>query len=267
MDRRYAWAGAGAVIVAVAIVVAAPNLQEIYAAQKDFVVGSMLSLAGFAFGKALDRSKQRHEQWLQEEGSYDHLSKLEERMSGAGEKLAEHYWSLSDPSEKLTAAYDDLAKAGIHLDRLRHTLSGRFGEEEWKIPATARLKLDGVRRHLREALKRLEVSRQRMAEIMAEPKFRQAWDVFDVLENDLRQANRNLDPLDREWVVFPPDEQLLKTANYLKAATDRSAEFSALIADARVDPPKTFEIMNGDMAAATMELEEVSFKGAGKLAS
>lgn len=267
MDRRWVWAGVGTLIIIATIAAGAPNLQEIYHSQKDFVIGSMLSLAGFAFGKAVDRSQQNRDQWLQESGSSEHLAKLEEHVTAAAEKLAEHYWGYSDPPERLASVYEEMAKASTHLDRLRHSLGGRFAGEEWDIPVAARLQLDGIRRDMREALNRLNVSRKRLAKVLAEGDFRQAWDVFDVLEMDLRQANRNLDPLVRERVMFPPEEQLRKSANYLQAALLRSAEFRKVLEQAGIDLPETFKIMDGDLHAAKAGLDQVSFSGGRRPAS
>ena len=48
MIRRWMWLAAGVLVIVSTIAIAASNLREIYFAQKDFVVGSLLSLAGFA---------------------------------------------------------------------------------------------------------------------------------------------------------------------------------------------------------------------------
>jgi hypothetical protein len=59
VQSQYAWGLLGVVVLAFTLAVAATNLQAIYQAQKDFIVGSLLSLTGFCFGKALSRTKEQ----------------------------------------------------------------------------------------------------------------------------------------------------------------------------------------------------------------
>ena len=56
---QYVWALLGLAVLVFAAVVAADNFEAIYASQKDFVVGSLLSLTGFCFGRALSRTQEQ----------------------------------------------------------------------------------------------------------------------------------------------------------------------------------------------------------------
>src|SRR5215468_8342965 len=59
VQSQYVWGLFGLAVLAFTLAVAATNLQAIYQAQKDFIVGSLLSLTGFCFGKALSRTQEQ----------------------------------------------------------------------------------------------------------------------------------------------------------------------------------------------------------------
>ncbi len=100
------------VVLVFIAVVAADNLQSIYAAQKDFVVGSLLSLTGFCFGRALSRTQEQRAielirtapteaveialtaeriERLHRDGVFQRLSLLARNLEAAGERIAEYY--------------------------------------------------------------------------------------------------------------------------------------------------------------------------------
>lgn len=56
---QYSWALLGFMVFILTLILALTNLQSIYEAQKDFIVGSLLSLTGFSFGKALSRTQEQ----------------------------------------------------------------------------------------------------------------------------------------------------------------------------------------------------------------
>lgn len=258
MKQRYLWLAAALMVVVVTVIIAAPNLRDIYAAQKDFVVGSLLSLAGFSVGKALDKSKQERDRWLQEVGAFDCLAKMESTLRSADDRLAEHYWSFPIAPVLLTEAREDLVRGIAYADRMRHALGVEVGGDEWRISPNVKLKLDKIRRDMREALNRLTVSRERLTNVQSASDI-DLWDVFDVLTSDLLKANWNLDVLVREHVVVPPEEQARRTANYLHAAARRAGEVRALLTARQVEIPGTFQIMAEDLDAATKGLRELTF--------
>jgi hypothetical protein len=58
-SSRWGWLVGGIIVVIVTGLVAWPNLQEIYASQKDFTVGLLFSAATFFFGRALSRTNEQ----------------------------------------------------------------------------------------------------------------------------------------------------------------------------------------------------------------
>ena len=109
----------------------------------------------------------------------------------------------------------------IDLDRLRHALQIDVGSKEWPIARDIAIQLNSIRRDMREALNRLSESRTGLETTLPENQFPETWAVFVVLRQDLLKANWNLDSLAREWVDFPPVEQVRRAANYLRAAVRR----------------------------------------------
>ncbi|MEH1122948.1 hypothetical protein [Micromonospora sp. CPCC 206061] len=250
MNRRHVWALSGTAVVLITAIVAAANLREIYLSQKDFVIGSLLSLAGFCFGKAVNRTAEERAQWLQESGASDDLSKLESSIHSTTERLSEFYWRLDDRPDLLRVAVDDLNKATAYLSSLRHELGATVNRQEWQIPATAEVALDRIRRDLHEAINRLNRTRERLAPALAGPEYERLWDLFDVLSTDLLKANRNLDATRGAHLPFPPQLQVENAANYLNAASERADEFTALLTARGVEMPETFRIMCRDLRGA-----------------
>ncbi|GLH96671.1 hypothetical protein [Phytohabitans aurantiacus] len=262
MNRRHVWALGGTAVVLVTAIIAATNLREIYLSQKDFVIGSLLSLAGFCFGKAVNRTAEERAQWLQESGASDDLSKLESNIHSTAERLSEFYWRLDDRPDLLRVAVDDLNKATAYLSSLRHELGATVNRQEWQIPATAQVSLDRIRRDLHEAINRLNRTRERLGPDLAAPEHQTVWDVFDVLATDLLKANRNLDATRGAHLPFPPNIQVENAANYLNAASERADELSALLSARGLEPPETFRIMCRDLRGAIDGLRTVDLAAA-----
>src|SRR5262245_18846685 len=109
---QYVWAILGLVVLVITLLLALPNLQSIYDAQKDFTIGSLLSLTGFCLGRALSRTEEqraieyirtspsaavaaalREEQIerLHVDGVFQRLALLSRNLEAAGERIAEYF--------------------------------------------------------------------------------------------------------------------------------------------------------------------------------
>jgi hypothetical protein len=276
-----AWAVGGLVILLVTLTVAFSNLQEIYDAQKDFVVGSLLSLSGFCFGRALSRTteqkalelihtepteeisdalRERLSVRLHDVGAFEQLSRLERNVDAAVERLSEYYDAQSQRLDfyrhapLLRVALDDLDKASANVVDLRATLRGSADETTVAIPPSVRLVLISVRRDLREALNRRDQAYEWLAARLDHADREEAWDLFAVMTADIIKGTRTLEALLSQHAPYPADEYLRTVVGYLDAAVRRAGEFAAAVDGRDVALPKIFQVMLDDLSKAIAAL-------------
>jgi hypothetical protein len=284
-----AWALGGLVILLVTLTVAFSNLQQIYDAQKDFVVGSLLSLSGFCFGRALSRTteqkalelihtaptteisdalRERMSVRLHDAGAFEQLSRLERNVDAAVERLSEYYDAQSQRLDfyrhapLLRVALDDLDKAAANVVGLRQTLRGSADGPALAMPPAVRLALISVRRDLREALNRRDRAYEWLAARLDRTEQEEAWDLFAVMTADIIKGTRTLEALLSQHAPDPADEYLRTVVGYLDAALRRASEFATAVGRRDVTLPKIFEVMLDDLSKAVGALRAVGVSGA-----
>ncbi|HET6212947.1 MAG TPA: hypothetical protein VFE14_08760 [Micromonosporaceae bacterium] len=274
---QMAWAAIGLAVVVVIADIAFSNLQAIYNSEKDFVVGTLFSLAGFCFGKALNRTQEQRalelittaptpkvaaalreemEVRLHSEGVFAQLSVLERNVDAAVNRLSEYYDSQARELQfyrhapLLRVALDDLDKAAANVVLLRRTLGASTMGPEYVMSPAMRLTLIRIRRDLREAIGRRDQAYEWFAERLSPDTAEDVWDVFAVMTADILKADRSLEALLGEHISFPIEEYLHTINGYLLAACSRAKEFEAVLAEREVGKPTIFDVMVSDLTLA-----------------
>jgi hypothetical protein len=282
-QSQQGWAAAGLAILVLIAAVASANFRDIYAAQKDFVVGSLLSLVGFCFGKALSRTEERRAlelirttptpavtallsdettRRLDRDGVFRQLAVLARNAGAAQSRLSEYYDSRCSDLDfyrhepHLRIVLDDLDRVGATVADLGEILHVPAAEARFSIPPTVKLALTGVRRDLREAIARRDQAYEWFHGRLA-PEASAAWDLFAVMTSDMLKAARGLDAVLAQYVPFPPRELTHTAVGYLNAALHRASEFNEAVMAYEVEQPKIFKVMLADMSAAIGILQEV----------
>jgi hypothetical protein len=282
------------VVLVVTLVFALPNLQSIYSAQKDFTVGSLLSLTGFCLGRALSRTEEQRsiehirtspskdiaaalrEQQLKRlhtDGVFQRLALLSRNLEAAAERIAEYYDTEARrldfyrylPLLRVVLSDIDQARSNIvgieralGVEGVVHWASGPQGDRGgYTVPTAARLALASLQRDLREALGRRDQTYEWLVAHHGRAATDELWDVFATMTSDTLKADRLMDILLAQYVAFPPREVLSTTLGYLAAAINRADEATAIFATLGFPGPKIFEVMKQDMAKARDALERV----------
>jgi hypothetical protein len=281
---QQAWAMSGLAVLVLVSVVAVSNLQSIYDAQKDFVVGSLLSLVGFCFGKAFSRTQEQKaielirtgrggavEEVLKEQtsarlhrdGVFDELAVLARNVDAALERLGQYYDSqcrIPDfyrHAPLLEVSLDDLDKTAVSVLRLQQKLGRGIQEKSYPVSPATRLTLVSVRRDLREAVGRRDQAYEWFVTRLSPEAEEQAWDMFAVMTSDIRKGERSLEALLSQHLLFPMDHYLRTTSGYLTAALQRATEFTDMIKDKGIPKPKILEVMMMDLQKAVDDLDHV----------
>jgi hypothetical protein len=284
-----AWAIAGLAVLVVVCVVALSNLQGIYNSQKDFVVGSLLSLVGFCFGKAFSRTqeqkaievlrtardgpveeavKEEMSARLHREGVLEELSVLARNVEAASERLGEYYDSQCRVPDfyrhapLLMVALDDLGKTESSVISLQQKLCSSGRKKSYRISPEDRLALVSIQRDLREALGRRDQAYEwfvprlnRQTETSKTQDAEEMWDMFAVMSSDIRKGQRTLEALMSQQVLYPIEDYIRSVSGYLNAALRRAAEFADLIKIKNVPKPKILEVMIDDLEKAVKALD------------
>ena len=255
---QWAWALAGLAVVLVISVVAYKNLASIFNSQKDFVVGSLFSLAGFCFAKALTLTRgQRALEALRDEGIFEYISLVDRNIRAGTERLGEYHdqecrnLDFYRNAGLLRVVLDDLDNATANIVDLRRALGVDVALDH-RISSDVRLNLISVRRNLREGLAR----RDQAYEWLSARQDRldtEKWDMFAVMTSDMHKASLTLDSLLGTYVAYPPVEYTRTILGYLRAALARSEAFATAIDTV----PKIYEVMVSDVRNAVSDLEQI----------
>lgn len=255
---QWAWGWAGLALLVLISVIAYDNLESIFNSQKDFVVGSLFSLAGFCFAKALIRTRgQRALETLRDEGVFEYISLVDRNIRAGTERLGEYHdlecrdLEFYRNAGLLRIVLDDLDKATANIVDLRLAL-GVEAAQEYRLQPDVRLNLISIRRNLREGIGRRDQAYEWLASHVDRAN-REAWDMFAVLTSDMQKASLTLDSLLSTYVTYPPAEYIRTIVDYLRAAVVRSEEFKSLV-DAT---PKIFDVMVWDLQNAISAVEQV----------
>lgn len=258
------WAAAGTLIALVTLAIAFSNLRDIYRAQEDFVLGSLLSLAGLCFGRALSRTQEQKAlfMWLHDEGVFQQLSRLERNVDAAVDRLSEYYDGQCQELEfyryspLLRVALDDLDKAAANVAMLRQQLS-QSAEQPDRISSAVRLALISARRDLREATNRRDQTYEWLAGRLDRQSGAEAWDLFAVMTADIIKGTRSVEVLLSQHVPFPPEDYLPTIRGNLTAALKRAREFADVVERDNVPLPKIFDVVMDDVAKALHTIEQI----------
>ncbi|HEY3140865.1 MAG TPA: hypothetical protein VGJ86_07035 [Acidimicrobiales bacterium] len=278
------WALAGLSTLLVVSVVASSNLNEIYNSQKDFVAGSLLSLAGFCFGKAFSRTQeqkalelirgaptdavsdaleQETRASLHDRGVFETLTRLERDLQAGSERITEYYDAHCRNIEHYSAmallrvALDDLGKALWSAMELRAALNADGPPmEAYQIDPSVRLALIHIARDYREAIGRRDQAYD-WYRLQLDNREDACWDVFAVMTSDMLKGERLLSALLGKSVPSPPEEYLRMIDGYVRASIGRAQEFMQLTAGNSFTPPKVFDVMLQDLNTALSAIDHI----------
>lgn len=280
------WLTVGIANLILISVLAFANFQSIYSAQKDFVVGGLLSIVGFSFGRAFSRTQEQRaiqlitdapteqvervlrqeiEARLHHDGAFEQLSVLDRNVDAAVNRLSEYYDSQARRLEfyrhapLLRVALDDLDKAAGGVAELRAVLTGDPERGRAAIHPSMRLQLMRVRRDLREAVGRRDQAYEWLVDQLAADAT-ETWDLFAVMTADMLKGDRMLEVLWGQHIVYPVDEYLHSVGNYVNVAIVRAAEFKQALAAHDIDTPTIFGVMVADLTNAAAGLAELERK-------
>ena len=220
--------------------IAYQNLRNIFNEEKDFVIGTLFSLAGFCFAKALTQQ----------------IALIDRNVKAAAERLAGyHDLQCRDPEfyrnvALLWVCLDDLDKTVTNIADLRTTLGIDPGHV-YPIAPDIRLSLLSVRRCVHEGLVRRDQAYEWLLPRLSSED-REAWDLFSVMTADVQKASLTLDSLLSRYVAFPPTEYIRTVLGYLRAALRRCELFREATAT-----PRIFTVLEEDIQHAIEDLEDV----------
>lgn len=277
------WLTVGLADLVFIAVIASSNLRNIYNSQKDFLVGTLFSVAGFCFGRAFSRTQEQRalemigaptetvdrvlrrkmEERLHEEGAFRTLSVLDRDIEAAVGRLSEYYDSQARRLQfyrhapLLRVALDDLDKAAANVATLRATLDGGKQTNPYEgIPVSIRLDLMRTRRDLREAIGRRDQAYEWLADRLG-TEAQEAWDLFAVMTADMLKGDRMLEALGGQRIAYPLPEYLRTVHGYLAAALLRAEEFERTLAQHDVAKPTIYNVMVADLGSACTILSEL----------
>ncbi|MET9517162.1 hypothetical protein [Streptomyces sp. NPDC002994] len=238
--------------------VAYQNFQNIFNQEKDFVVGTLFSLAGFCFAKALTRPRgERAMEVLRDSGAFEQIALMERNVKAAAERLSGyHDLQCRDPEfyrniGVLRVAINDIDKSLTNLADLRKALDVDPGQS-YPVPPEVRLALQSVRRNVHEALVRRDQAYEWLrAQLPQENE--QPWDLFAVMTTDVQKASLTLESLLSEYIGVPPAQQTRTVLEYLRAARRRATTFRT----AMPETPLIFAVLEEDIEHAIDDLEWV----------
>ena len=287
------WALLGLAVLVFTLVLALTNLQAIYNAQKDFFVGSLLSLTGFCLGKAMSRTQEQkaielirtaptqavvaalevdRTARLHSDGLFQQLSLLARNLEAAVDRISEYYDSQARRPDfyrhlpLLRVALDDLDKANGNIVGARQILRPSAGSPAYTISQATRLSLTSIRRDLRESLGRRDQAYEWFTARLDRRANEEFWDVFDVMTSDALKADRLLDALLAQHFDFPPEELLVTATGYLSAAIRRANEVGKILQSQQVERPKIFDVMAEDLDKALDDLGRIDVRQSGDAA-
>jgi hypothetical protein len=292
--NQYVWALFGLAVLVITSVLAFDNLQSIYQAQKDFTVGSLLSLTGFCFGRALSRTEEqravevirmspskavtealKEEQYgrLHRDGVFQRFAVLGRNLEAASQRIAEYYDTQARrpdfyrelPLLRVVLADIDQARGNIVgiqralgvADGIKSAGGPEANRGGYTVPEAARLALNSLQRDLRESLSRRDQAYEWLMANQKQSVTQELWDVFATMTSDTLKADRLLDLLTGQYVPFLPREVVDTALGYLTASITRADEVAAILATLGIAEPKIFDVMKQDLDKARGALDRV----------
>lgn len=293
---QFIWAVLGLAVLVITAVLAANNFEAIYNVQKDFVVGSLLSLTGFCFGRALSRTEEQRAlelirtaptervrealkteemERLHDEGVFQELSLLAQNLEAAEGRLAEYYDAESRRLDFyrylpiLRVVFINIDHARANIVAIEEALGpgsaiqrGSDSPEEPRRPGRTpdeRLDLTSIQRNLRESLERRNQAYEWLSGHAQQPLTQEFWDVFATMTSDALKADRLLATMLGQYIPASLDRLRTTTVDYLGAAIARAEESTQILGALGTEEPKVFEVMKDDLENAREALKPDTF--------
>jgi hypothetical protein len=263
--------------------IALSNLQSIFEAEKDFVVGSLLSLVGFCFGKALSRTQEENalqmiragsnlavEAALQEkflerlnaQGFPQEVALLRNNVDASIRNLLDHH----DKQASMVRMCRDINMVNDVLGQLDRVLSSVInlqklvGEDvvEYRVSDRWIHSLPGIHRDIKEAVNRRDQVYELLRGELDPETHTDIWEIFAVMTSDILKAVQLLEGVLKKNVLTAPETQLRVIVGYLRAGIRRARNFEEAVAETAVRTPQIFTIMVEDLVEAHRKLEELT---------
>lgn len=248
------WLTAGFAVLVVVCVVAAQNLESIYHSQKDFVVGTLLSLTGFCFAKALTRSQERRAQEALRAEIRQKMALLERNVNAATLRISDYLNAEAPKFEHyhrtrlLQVVIDDLDHCRGNIIETNKII-GSPAPNTYRIDGPQRVQVEAASRALEEAANRRDqVFDMLKAKAGRDPSAADTWDLFQTMTADTIKAKQMVDAMLRPHVTTPPGLGAFKAKDYVDAAIRRADQFKTMLPADEV--PRIFEVMHQDLRAA-----------------
>jgi hypothetical protein len=257
-QRQFAWACVGVAILVLVAFIASGNLRDIYKAQPDFVLGSLLGLVGYAFAKTVTRTgAERAVEELHQAGIVQRMRLIQRDCGAALRRLTTFYHAQAESIDFLGALdlyeviIDDVDEALTSADYVMQRL-GLLEERSvtYEVKPVTRQLLLRHARSVRESLNRGRHTQEWLATHLPPAEHPQAWSVFGNLVADLLKAHFAMRMLCAEPMRVAPEEQAIEMLGYLAAAQLRADEFRAVLRAAGQTAPGAFETLVKDLASA-----------------
>jgi hypothetical protein len=258
-QRQLVWAVAGLLIAIVVSFIASGNLKEIYEAQPDFVLGSLLASAGYCFAKATTRSSaEKALEELHQTGIVQLLRLVQRDANAALKRLTTYYYSQAESPDFPTrldlfeVIVDDVDEALANVDRVIRLLGvpGADHSVTYEIKHSVREDLLRYSRSIREALNRRQRTYDWLVANVSPAEHPAVYGSFGNLTSDLLKAHFAMRVLVTQPLRVAPEEQLIELTGYLEAAADRAGEFRAALETDKIRPPGVFETLVKDLTSA-----------------
>jgi hypothetical protein len=262
-QRQLLWAGAGFVVVIVISFIASGNLKRIYEAQPDFVLGSLLTAAGYCFAKATTRSTaEKALEGLHETGIVQQLRLIQRDTGAALKRLSTYYHSQAEsldfPSglDLYEVIIDDVDEALANVDRVMRALGVPQADHSvtYEIKPATREDLFRHSRSIREALNRRQRTHDWLVANVSPADHPAAWSSLGNLTSDLLKAHFAMRVLVTEPLRVAPEEQMVELIGYLEAAAERAEEFRTALETTGLRPPIVFDTLMKDLTGAKKTL-------------
>jgi hypothetical protein len=256
------WLTAGFTVLVIVCVIAAQNLQAIYNSQKDFVVGTLLSLTGFCFAKALTRSQERRAQEALRAELRQKMALLERNVNAAILRIGDYFNSEAPKFDHyhrtrlLQVVIDDLEHCRSNIIETNKII-GSPVQDTYQVDGPQRVIVEAASRALEEAANRRDqVFDMLKAQAERDLSAADTWDMFQTMTADTLKAKQMVDAMLRPNITMSPGLGAYKAKDYVDAAIRRADQFRVMAGADEL--PKIFEVMHQDLKEAADCLHQFS---------
>jgi hypothetical protein len=256
------WLTGGFAVLIIVCVIAAQNLQSIYNSQQDFVVGTLLSLTGFCFAKALTRSQEQQAQEVLRAELRQKIALLERNVNAAMLRIGDYFNSEASKIDHyhrtrlLQVVIDDLDHCRGNIVETNKII-GNPVRKTYLVEGPKRISGEAASRALEEAANRRDQLYDVLkARVDRDLTASDSWDMFQTITSDTIKAKHMVDAILRPNVTVAPELSAHKAKDYVDAAIRRADQFQTMMANEEL--PKIFEVMRQDLQDAADCLHQLS---------